>query len=777
MNAVCNRLPPASMRGRVLAVTLIGTAFIAGASAQNRGAATAPSLPTTRSEAAPSADVPQQLQLTAPIRVWDEAIPLGNGLTGGLLWGEGNTIRLSLDRGDLWDLRTPATLQRRDWNYATMQRLHAARDQAAMEHLFDAPYESAPYPTKIPCARLQLTLPEGAQAERFSLDLQHALGRVEGRNVHIESLFSAVHPVALLRIEGGAPTYELIRPASLDKLGYGDAQRGRDAHSVWLLQRAALGLQYAVVVGEQRVGEHTLIAIAIASTHDAKNPLRLARQRVSAALANGYARERSAHEAWWREFWATSSIRIPAPRLQFHYDLVKYFYGAASRRHAPPIPLQGVWTADSNKLPPWKGDYHNDLNTQMTYLAYPTAGLFESGESFLDFNWELLPAYRRFAREFYGVSGAVVPGVMTSDGRPMGGWGQYALSPTNGLWVGQSFYLHWRYTMDRRFLAERAYPWLREVSEGIVGLLKPDADGHLRLPLSSSPEIFDNSMQAWLPPNSNYDQALIGWTFDALAEMADTLGKPTEAARWRHLRGQLEPLAIDPESGALAFAKGLQYHESHRHFSHAMAMYPLGSLNIEGSEQDRKTIAATLQQLEQRGSREWVGYSFSWMAAMAARAGDAERALRYLSDFERAFLLRNGFHANGDQSGTGLSGATYRPFTLEGNMLAMQATQEMLLQSWGGTVRVFPSVPAAWAEAEFRDLRAEGGYRVSAQRRAGRTQALRIEATVDGTLRLRNNFGRSMRWNHDDVIEQGRDLVVPLKRGEALIGTAAGESE
>ena len=82
-----------------------------------------------------------------------------------------------------------------------------------------------------------------------------------------------------------------------------------------------------------------------------------------------------------------------------------------------------------------------------------------------------------------------------------------------------------------------------------------------------------------------------------------------------------------------------------------------------------------------------------------ARAGRAEQALSYLVDYERAFILRNGFHANGDQIGAGLSRFRYRPFTLEGNFLAMQAVHEMLLQSWGGRVRVFPAVPKTWAEA------------------------------------------------------------------------------
>ena len=107
-------------------------------------------------------------------------------------------------------------------------------------------------------------------------------------------------------------------------------------------------------------------------------------------------------------------VDLPDERLQRHYDFVKYLYGAGSRPGAPPMPLQGVWTADSGSLPPWKGDYHNDLNTQMTYMGYQAAGHFDEGACYLDFLWDRLPRFRRFAREFYGTEGAAAPGVMST---------------------------------------------------------------------------------------------------------------------------------------------------------------------------------------------------------------------------------------------------------------------------------------------------------------------------------------------------------------------------
>ena len=162
------------------------------------------------------------------------------------------------------------------------------------------------------------------------------------------------------------------------------------------------------------------------------------------------------------------AVFVPEPHILQHYYLVRYFYGAASRRGAPPMPLQGVWSADAGSLPPWKGDYHNDLNTQMTYMGYQAAGHFDEGASFLDFLWDLLPTFRKFAKDFYDAPGAAVPGVMSLQGQALGGWGQYSLSPTMGAWNAHLFYLHWRYTGDERFLRTRAYPWCREIGECLL---------------------------------------------------------------------------------------------------------------------------------------------------------------------------------------------------------------------------------------------------------------------------------------------------------------------
>ena len=709
-----------------------------------------------------------KLTLAAPIGRWDEAIPLGNGLMGGLLWGSGNQIRVSLDRGDLWDLRPHPGYTRPGFDYSTVVKLvHAGQAQKLNEEYA----RSSDYPTRLPGARLVLTLDRSIEAHSFDLDLKRAEGSVDFGWKQLACFFSATEPLALIRVPGEHVGLDLVANDAVKILGYKPPEvRHPDARTVELVQDAALGFRYVIRAESRRVAAEWLVAIAITTNEDGTDPESLATQRTRAALAKGYSALFEPHRQWWSKFWARSSVTLPDEAMLRHYNLVQYFYGAASRPGAPPIPLQGVWTADGGGLPPWHGDYHHDLNTQLTYWAYLAAGHFEEGRTFLDFLWKLKPRHEEFARRFFGLSeGLIVPAVMANDGSPMGSWFPYTLSPTMSAWLAQSFYWHWRYSMDRSFLGERAYPYCTGVGEALAGLLRPDPiTGFLKLPLSSSPEIHNNTQRSWLTPNSNCDLALMRWLFGANAEMASALGRNPDAVRWRRLLAKLEPLATEGDSGQLLVAPGEPLQESHRHFSHLMALHPLGILNVEGTDRDRRVIDASMAAIDRLGTSLWCGYSFSWMAAMRARLGRGDEALRFLTSYLESFTLRNGFHANGEQTRKGLSTIHGRPFTLEGNFAAARAVQEMLLQSQGGRVRVFPAMPSAWRDASFHDLRAEGGFRVSAERRDGRTHRVRVTATVEQDLRLKAPFPGEKYTANRPVKRRSDELRIHLLPGQTL---------
>ncbi|MEI7422911.1 MAG: glycoside hydrolase family 95-like protein [Prolixibacteraceae bacterium] len=711
------------------------------------------------------ADPSFQLNLQAPIDKWDEAIPLGNGLTGGLLWGSGNEIRLSLDRGDLWDLRTHPGFTKPGFTYETVRRMALA----GLADSLNKEYSRAnDYPTKLPGCRLVITLPGNVKAQSFHLDMEKGIGSVSLGDGSIDCFFSAVRPVALMKIPGKVDKIDLIPNNAVTKLGNPLPVIEREAGVVRLIQDTPQGFRYVFVVKSLVIGSYTLISISSATNSEDKNPVQNAVNHVNESIAAGYGKLLEEQETWWKNFWSKSSVSIPDPKIQLHYNLVQYYYGAASKAGAPPMPLQGVWTADAGTLPPWHGDYHHDLNTQLTYWAYLSANHLDQGLSFLDFMWSLKSVHEEFARNFYGTKGMVVPGVMALDGKPMGAWFQYTLSPTMGAWVAQSFYWHWRYSMDPAFLKDRAYPYCVSIAEGLVGLMKPDKNGKLKLDLSSSPEIHNNTQKAWLTPNSNFDLSLIRWIFGANAEMAKAMNLGKEVAHWQGLLAKMDDLATVANGEALLVSPNEPLTESHRHFSHLMAIYPLGSLNIEGSASDRKVIDASLKQMDEFGSKFWCGYSFSWMACMRARVGQSEKALTCLNDYLDC-TSRNGFHLNGPQTRMELSSYKMRAFTLEGNFAAAQAVHEMLLQSWGGRIRIFPAVPENWKDLNFKQLRVEGGFLVSAERKDGKTIKVTITATVDQPLRLVNPFGK-LDYKSSKLLTKSEngDLQCRLKKGETI---------
>lgn len=696
------------------------------------------------------------LHYDAPATTWDEAFPLGNGTLGALVWGDGQPLKISLDRTDLWDLRPVPEFHTAEYNYETMQAWEKEGRVEDLLRVYEQPY-NRPAPTKIPAGRIELVFPEGARFNSGVLDIRSAEATVKLGGSEVNVWVHATEPLGVLLLRGPLPSeIRLVAPAfggkeegpakpsivagELTQLGYppavetqGDTWRAF-AQEGWGGFRFAAFLQW-----EQQEG--TIIAVwSVATSLEGGDPLTLARERVVKGLADletqgGLAKS---HREWWEQYWAQSRVEVPDKLVERQWYLDTYKFGAASRRGAPPITLQGPWTADDGTLPPWKGDYHHDLNTELSYWPCYSGNRLEEGMAYLDWLWNTRENCIAWTKRFFNLPGMNVPMTADLNNEQIGGWRQYTHSATTGAWLAHHFYLHWKFSGDQVFLRERAYPYLREVAVFLEAVTeKRDAEGLRSLPLSSSPEINDNRPTAWFASLTNYDLALIRFTFGAAAEMAGKLQQTEEAARWSKDLGEL-PAFATAEDGTLLVAKDHPLTESHRHFSHLMAIHPLGLLDLSKGEADARIIEASLKALKASGTSMWCGYSFAWLGSMAARAKDGATAAGALHTFAEAFVLRNSFHANGDQSGKGFSNFTYRPFTLEGNFAAAAGLQEMLLQSHTGIVEVFPAIPEDWQDVAFDSLRAQGGFLVSARRVDGKVVLIEIEATTAGVCQVRS---------------------------------------
>jgi hypothetical protein len=730
------------------------------------------------------------LCFTEQVKRWDEAIPLGNGLMGCLVWGDGLPLRLSLDRGDLWDTRVAPEVLAPDYKYEELIKLVAIGDQQAITERFDRFYER-PAPTKIPAGALELDFGVACSGMESRLSLSNALCEIHlqfgERYSRIRTFLHAANFMGYISITGStdipqillkAPGYACLpekedKPEGLKVLGYPEAEYNNEGSLSWFHQKIEGTLEYALIIAEKKNGtDHLEVVYLVASSLDGENWLGKAKERLTEALENSFDEELKEHEAWWRRFWKKSAIRLCDKEYERLWYISNYLFGSCSRKGFPPMPLQGLWTADDGGLPPWKGDYHHDLNTQMSYWHYLKANHLEEGECFIDLLWNLVQEAHSFAHEFFDAPGSCLPSVMSIDGKSLGGWPMYCTNLVNQIWLCQAFDHYWQYTGDQDFLRNKAYNYFHDTALCILRWLTPGKDGKLFLPLSSSPEIYDNTHKAWLTPNSNYDLSLLIYLFKTLAEMAKLLGNGEDTV-WEEKLRLLPELAVT-EDYVLMISPDEQLTESHRHHAHAMAIYPLKILNYSNGEKDKAIIDATVANLELLGTGLWVGFSFPWMAEFYAIQGNGEGAAYQLKLFGENFCSQNGFHLNGDYKRRGVSRWHYRPFTLEANMCAADALQEMLLQDDGGVIRVFPAVPEEWRVkgASFSNLRGKRGILISSAIKGRKVSYITLKSANSGEYAVENAFetdyGIVIRKERTEKIQcnQYKKFVLKICKGE-----------
>ncbi len=689
-------------------------------------------------------------------KTWDEGLPLGNGMVGNLVWQKEGKLRFSLDRADLWDMRPMKDIDK--LTFKMIEEHVAKNDYNIIQELGDIPYEREPAPSKIPGAALEFDIASLGDIASTHLYIKEGIAEVKWRNgTSLKTFIHPVLPIGWFRFENTAVLPLIIPPSyagnnlgtgnsvegqGLSQLGYSQGIVTRDQNSSSYEQAGWNGFAYKVSVTWQITngGIDGCWSITSNSTYNIEK--KEAKEEVATAWVRGFENDLIQTKRWWANFWSESTIELPDSVIERQWYLENYKFGCIARSDTPPITLQAIWTADNGNLPPWKGDIHNDLNTQLSYWPSYSGNHLTAANGFTNWLWANKPTFEKYTKRFFAIDGLNVPGVTTLDGKDMGGWVQYSYSPTVAGWLAHHFYLEWRYSMDRQFLKEIAYPWLQGVAQFIENISVLDKKGKRKLPLSSSPEFFDNTIKAWFQETTNYDLGIIRWTYSKAAELATELGLENEATHWKQQLKEWPELSLD-KTGSLALAPGIPYPESHRHFSHLMGFHPLGVLDY-AIPKDKKIIDASMKLLEEKGTNNWVGYSFSWQANMYARMKNGAKAAETLRKFATCFCLPNSFHVNGDQCEGKLSKYRYRPFTLEGNFAFASAVQEMLLQSHHGVIKVFPAIPNHWNNVSFNNLRAEGAFIISAKKENGKVKEIRITSEKGGELVLENIIGDFM---------------------------------
>lgn len=532
------------------------------------------------------------------------------------------------------------------------------------------------------------------------------------------------------------------------------------------VQPLLAGGQYATAWREQvRKGTRTLY-VSVAHSFPGTTARDRALRTVRGASPVPYDLLALPHRLWWERFYRKSFLSLPDARLQRFYWIQLYKTASATRRDAPVMATCGPWLEST----PWPNTWWN-LNVQLEYWLIHGSNHLELdavsralGEFRAQLTAEVAAPYRADSAgiprttDSRLVNGGATP---SGNGYGVGIPGQNPPTPEVGnlTWALHNVWLSYRHTMDEALLRDLLFPLLRKAVNYYLHFLAPGPDGRLHLPPTFSPEYGVDAADC------NYDLMLLRWGCRTLIDSAAELGvddplKP----RWQEVLARLVPYPVD--TNGYMIGAGVPFAKSHRHYSHLLAVYPLYEINGRTPE-ERALIEKSLD--------HWVsfegalqGYTFTGAASMSALLGKGEDALRYLGELMTRFIQANTMYK---ESGP----------VIETPLSAAQSLHDMVCQSWGGVIRVFPALPAAWPELVVHDFRTQGAFLLSAVREAGRTRWVRLTSEagapcvvrhgIEGPIEVRNAHGAQLRWQ-----DAGDGAIrIPLRGGESALITARGD--
>jgi len=453
------------------------------------------------------------------------------------------------------------------------------------------------------------------------------------------------------------------------------------------------------------------------------------------------------HRKWWNDYYPASFVSIPDIRLENFYWHQMYKMACATRSDRPIMDTAGPWIQPT----PWPY-ITTDLNVQLCYWpAYP-ANRLHLGESLINtFHKNRQNLIDNVRPKKWQVDSAYLATTCAQDLiEPRDGDMRYYNAVGHLTWVMHNCWLQYRFSMDDDMLRGKIYPLLKRSINFYRHMLVEGQDGKLHLPPTYSPETKEVA-------DCNYDLALLRWGCQTLLQASKRLNiEDPLIPEWKDIVNRLVDFPVD--SNGFMIGAGAPWDLSHRHYSHLLMVYPLYLVNVDQQPDRRELIEKSLKHWSGfKGAL--AGYSYTGASSISSALGNGNDALKYLNGLSR-FLLPNGLYKEAGP-------------VMETPLSAAQCIHDMLLQSWGDTIRVFPAAPDDWPDITFHDLRTEGAFLVSAVRKDGKTQFVRIKSLAGEPCRIRTDLDGKVQatGRREFALKKLRRnrIEVDLKKGEEVI--------
>lgn len=679
---------------------------------------------------------------------WEEALPIGNGRLGAMVFGGIRTELLQMNEDSIWygkpvDRTNPDAYP----NLEKVRSLIFAGKPDEAEELLRHAFGAAPQSQRIyqPLADCFVQFEQEGMTEAYSrvLDLNEAVVKIgyrtEQGTVHREYFASCERQVVVMYLEAEG-AQELSFDVMLNRQKMYDEVVMEETDSVFLIGNLgkggldfAAGCKVCADGSIERIGEYIVVKNAKravlyltgTSTFYEENLLDALRKRLKDASAVSYAELKREHIGDYRKLFGNVELVLPeeeavgrlttAQRLEraargeldaalvaLYFDFGRYLLISSSRPGGLPANLQGIW--NHRMMPPWDSKYTININIEMNYWAAERCGLEACMEPVFDLLEKMCANGKKTASEMYGCRGFAAHHNtdIWADTLPQDLYIPATFWVMGGAWMSLFLWRHYEYCRDKTWL-ERYFPILEEAVLFFLDFLVEDRGEYVTCP-SVSPEntyIMENGTHASVCAGPAMDNEILYDLFTAYVQAAAVLQKSDDLAEQvLEYRKKLPPLRIGKHGQIMEWREDYEEVEpGHRHISQLYALYPSGQITADKTPALFEAAKNTLERRLAFGGGH-TGWSCAWVAGLYAQLGMGGKALQMLKHLfvQSTFDNLMDSHPYGD-------GAV---FQIDGNLGGCDAILQMLVQDDGERVLLLPACPPEWQEGELKGVRLKG---------------------------------------------------------------------